>query len=137
MCRVQSAILNQNLQRFKEKRDNVNVNEKITSLLKDIAADVGTISENSTKIGIIYDDTTRTPKTVIMVFGILSFASGTATLYPLGYDHPYWEVVFFIAGILAVAYNVQMPSGKFFFKNFPNTEQAVYSFRCVIKPADE
>lgn len=41
------------------------------------------------------------------------------------------------AGILAVAYNIQMPSGKFFFKNFPNTEQAVYSFRCVIKPADE
>ena len=36
----------------------MNVNEKITSLLKDIAADVGTISENSTKIGIIYDDTT-------------------------------------------------------------------------------
>jgi hypothetical protein len=52
----------------------------------------------------IYDTSTRTPKTMIMVFCILSFSSGTATLYPLGHSHPQWGAMFFIAGLLAIVF---------------------------------
>lgn len=47
----------------------------------------------------IYEDMTRRPKTMIVVFDVLSFAAGTATLFPLGHDHPQWSMMFVVVGL--------------------------------------
>lgn len=52
----------------------------------------------------IYEDCTRRPKTMIMVFDVLSFAAGTATLFPLGHDYPQWVPAFVIAGISSAVF---------------------------------